>query len=242
MFRYNLPEKYRVINGSTLKIIALITMVIDHFAASVILEGCLMPNAPLTRGTDLWNLYMVYKFLRGVGRIAFPIYVFLLVEGFTHTSNRLKYLARLLIFALISEIPFDLAIHSELWHLAHQNVFFELAACLILLMLWERFEEKPVLRFISFAAIALIAEFAEFDYGWNGVVLVIVLYILKEWRVPQVFFGFLVMSYEFPGVIFGFLPLLFYNEKRGRQLKYFFYASYPVHLFIFYLITEYLRK
>ncbi len=242
MSHYNLPEKYRVLDGSTLKIIALITMLIDHFAASVILRGILAPHAPISRGTSLYTLYLFYKVLRAIGRTAFPIYVFLLVEGFRHTSSRPRYLARLIIFAFVSELPFDLALKMSRWDTSHQNVFFELAMCLILLMLWEYFEGKAVLRLLSFAVIALMAHFMHLDYGAYGIALVVVFYVLREWRIPQAFFGLLVMSFELPGVILGFVPLPFYSGKRGRQIKYFYYAAYPVHLLLYYLLTVYLKS
>lgn len=242
MGHYNLPEKYRVIDGSTLKMLALITMVIDHFAASVIKYGILLPQGPVIRGTSLYTVYLVYKVMRTVGRAAFPIYVFLLVEGFHHTKSRPRYLIRLLIFAFISEVPFDLALKSTFWDVKHQNVFFELSLCLILLMLWERFKEKPFLQFAALGGIALLARYAHFDYGWRGIALAMVFYAVRDWRIPQAFFGLLVMYFQLPGVLLGFAPLPFYSGKRGRQLKYFFYAAYPVHLLLFYLLAFYLRS
>ena len=90
MFRYNLPEKFRVLDGSALKIIACVTMLIDHAAVCLIFNSILMPNAPIIQGTELFNLYIFYKVLRAIGRTAFPIYCFLLIEGFFHTKSRSK--------------------------------------------------------------------------------------------------------------------------------------------------------
>lgn len=240
MGKYNLPEKYRRIDGSTLKILALITMLIDHFAASVVYNVFLLPNAPIERGTSIYTLYIIYRVMRAVGRTAFPIYVFLLVEGFVYTKSRPRYLIRLLAFALISEIPFNLALKLSLRHPDHQNVFFELALCLLLLMLWEYFKDKPILQLASFAACGLLAHYANFDYGWYGIILVMVFYVMRDFRIPQAVFGLLVLSEELPGVLLGFLPLPFYSGKRGRQHKMLFYAAYPVHLLLFYLLAAWL--
>ena len=98
------------ISGYWLKMIAVITMLIDHSAATI-LERILvqMPSwAPVTvDNCEQW--YRLDLLLRGIGRMAFPIYCFLLVEGFHYTHSRRKYAARMFVFALISEVPFDMA-------------------------------------------------------------------------------------------------------------------------------------
>ena len=87
-----------------LKVLALITMIIDHY-------GAIFQNDIIT--------------FRIIGRLAFPIYCFLLVEGYLHTSDVKQYAKRLLLFALISEMPFDLAFYNKLGF-THQNIFFTL--------------------------------------------------------------------------------------------------------------------
>lgn len=94
--------KSQEIAGSALKIIALVTMLIDHIAATLLLEL-------IRDGIGGKALIDVYWVMRSVGRMAFPIYCFLLVEGFKYTSDRTKYALRLVCFAAISEIPFDMA-------------------------------------------------------------------------------------------------------------------------------------
>lgn len=90
-------QKKSGISAAVLKWIAVVTMVIDHFAASVY---WLLPRYD----------FGVYNIMRKIGRIAFPIYCFLLVEGFFHTRSRARYLRNCFLFALVSEIPFDMAI------------------------------------------------------------------------------------------------------------------------------------
>ncbi len=131
------------ITGSTLKIIAIISMFIDHFGAAIVefyqyriltpydAEYCkalICSKAPW-----LWMDWMgdpkkvqsLDMTLRSIGRLAFPIFCFLLVEGFLHTHNMKKYLLRLGLFALFSEVIFDFAFLGQIYF-KHQNVFFTL--------------------------------------------------------------------------------------------------------------------
>ena len=104
-------EKAVGLSGSTLKLIAIVTMFIDHLGV-VAFE------------TQISNYMVPYYIMRLIGRLAFPIFCFLLVEGFFHTRDVKKYALRLLVFAFISEIPFDLAFNRQLFYWRHQNVFF----------------------------------------------------------------------------------------------------------------------
>ena len=112
------------VTGGVLKIIAIITMTIDHIGASV-LEGRLY-NGEGVSEVNYYLLSQVDNVLRIIGRLAFPIFIFLLVEGFRHTHSKGKYALRLGLFCLISEIPFDLAIYHRPWNPYSQNVFFTL--------------------------------------------------------------------------------------------------------------------
>ena len=139
--------KWKGISSSTLKWIAIISMLIDHFAVAVY--------------SQLENYQMgVYTLMRGIGRIAFPIYCFLLVEGFCHTHDIMKYIKRCFIFALISEIPFDLAVHGNVFDLSSQNVFFTMTLGLCTLYAISYFEKKrpsyviPAICVVIGAAIA----------------------------------------------------------------------------------------
>ena len=100
--QFSVSETYRIFNSARLKRIAIVTMAIDHGAACLIFNSLIRPHIPISRTGSLWNLYQFYLFLRAVGRTAFPIFCFLLVEGFVHTHSRLRYIIRLLLFGLIS--------------------------------------------------------------------------------------------------------------------------------------------
>ncbi len=137
------------VNGFTLKMIAVITMFIDHFAASVLERAIVVGNIGFINDRrSMW--VVIYYIMRCIGRMAFPIYIYLLVEGFMHTRSVAKYALRLFVFALISELPFDFALfYNGYWndnydgshfithffgYSAHQNVFFTLL--IGLLMIW----------------------------------------------------------------------------------------------------------
>lgn len=132
------------LTASSIKVIAMICMFLDHFAASVY-QGLILSDR-LSSGICFYDSFFIfnkpmgtpegilYIIMRMIGRISFPIYCFFIVEGFRHTSSKLKYLLRLLIFAAISEVPFDYAIFGTVFYPLYQNVFVTLAIGLA--MLW----------------------------------------------------------------------------------------------------------
>lgn len=241
------------ISGSTLKLIAIVTMVIDHIAAAILgrfllLEGVGGLNMENTAAAAEWFsahalLYGSYTVMRAVGRIAFPIFCFLLVEGFTHTNNIKKYALRLGLFALISEIPFDLAFQGTALEFGYQNVFFTLTVGFVAMMLFRAVELNEELyapvRYLLFLLIAVLcmvwAHVLHTDYAARGVFSIIVLYLFRGKGRLQLLIGALSFCWE-PTALFGFIPLAFYNGKRGLKLKYLFYAVYPAHLFLIYIV------
>ena len=129
-----------------LKWIAVITMVIDHIGA-VLFPGELI--------------------LRIIGRLSFPIFCFLLTEGFCHTHNRRAYMQRLGVFALVSEVPYDLTFHGKLLDLERQNIFFTLLLGVILLNLLEG-GGQWLLQAAKVLFMMWIAEVFKVDYGYEG--------------------------------------------------------------------------
>lgn len=226
------------ISGSTLKIIAIIIMLIDHFGASVLERGVLQTQAVLSNQTLYADIRQLDHVIRLIGRPAFPIFCFLLVEGFLHTRDPRKYALRLLLFALISEIPFDLAIFGKLVTFSHQNVFFTLLIGLLVMIAADHFPKKYWIQLLLFALGLAAGELLHTDYGWKGVFLIEILYLLRYDRKYQCIAGAVAISWEPTGAL-AFLPVLAYNGERGISLKYFFYLFYPVHLLIFGLIARY---
>lgn len=260
--------------GYHLKMIALITMLIDHIAA-VVIWRVYVASFSITDSMQLSNfigdkiivevannqalVYSIYEMMRYIGRMAFPIYCFLLVEGFLHTRSVKKYAVRLFIFALISEIPFDLALTGEWWNLQYSNVFFTLLIGLILIWglsyverFYEFWQEKKWDDFVGklicgvaggFVAIVL-GRFAETilmtDYGMAGVFAIAVLYLVRKMKEIAFVLAVMLLSVMSSSTeilaLLMLVPLMKYNGARGKSTKYVFYAFYPVHLFILALI------
>jgi hypothetical protein len=252
----NTEAGQRGLSGFWLKMIAVITMLIDHSAASI-LERLLAQRpswGPVTADNFLtWQ--HVYIACRIVGRMAFPIYCFLLVEGFHYTRSRGKYALRLFVFALLSELPFDLALQQSFFDMSYNNVFWTLL--IGLLTIWgadtlvqkvqQSVQKESRQRFwIGAARIfalicgALVAQLLATDYGAGGVFAIYIMYLFYEQRMAGfatmvVALGLLSSTIEFAALLM-LVPLHFYNGTRGRQMKYFFYAFYPVHLLLLALL------
>lgn len=209
------------LSAFVLKWIAVITMLIDHTGMM------LFPQ-------ELW--------LRCIGRMAFPIYCFLLVEGFFHTSDLRKYETRLFAFALLSEVPFDLARTGSILEYEHQNVFFTLFLGLILIDCISRIRVEWQ-RMLVAIAIAVIAYMMAVDYGIGGIAIILLFYLFQSRKVlNSIAFGavnILVYGGLQNYAILSLVPINLYNGKKGPSMKYFFYFFYPIHLLILYWIKKY---
>ncbi|NBJ93169.1 TraX family protein [Parablautia muri] len=252
-------QKMKGISGSTLKMIAVLSMLIDHTAA-VVLRQLLVDNpegldyrvdfsftyiSQMLQSGFTGKVYVLYLLMRNViGRLAFPIYCFLLVEGFEKTHNRIKYAGRLFLFALISEIPFDLAFYGKIGDYTGQNVFFTLF--LGFLMMWgmKKMEELPDSLWMKwvgmgacFLAGAYVAEKICCDYGANGIVAIALLFLLRRNKTGQILAGCAAFLYEVTAPA-AFIFVALYNGQRGVKLKFIFYVFYPVHLMLLYILME----
>lgn len=249
-------EKYRCINGSVLKWIGIFTMFIDHVGLVLVWKIFLLTLDPTW--SDLYHIF------RDIGRIAFPIFCFLLVEGFEHTRDRKKYLGRMCLFALISEIPFDLAIRGKWFTFEKSSVMltFVLGLLLLSILHWllEPIKGKGVnpiafLRaLLALAAIGITMKLAgllHVDYGAVGILSILLFYLYRNNRFWAALLGCgaLLLSFsstkelqikyvELPALL-AILPIMFYDGTRGRQNKYFFYVFYPVHLLLLGLLAVY---
>lgn len=225
-------KKFRL-SAAALKWIAVVTMVIDHFGLAVYRQ---LP------GYD----HDVYFILRKIGRIAFPIYCFLLVEGFFHTKDVRKYLGRCFLFAVISEIPFDMAVFGRIIYLQGQNVFFTLCIGLCALSIIDKFKYRHEMRYILLKASVIVlaacaGEVFDVDYHWKGVMFIIMFYCVRDMREwIRNLAGICAFAYELTAPL-AFIPIHFYNGERGRQAKYLFYAIYPAHLLMLGVIRLWLN-
>lgn len=196
--------------GFQLKLLAMLAMTADHIGA------VFFPEIPL---------------LRWIGRLAMPVLCFFIGEGLRHTRSPRRYLLRLTGFALLSELPFDLAFYGGIeW--GHQNVYFTLA--LGLLALWA-IQSRGMEGWLLALTAALAAELLGCDYGMYGVLLILLLDRFHRARSEQLagaallnlaFFGLQTQTLSLIA-----LPLLWlYNSKRGRDDRRLFYLYYPAHL------------
>ena len=229
----------------TLKIIALVSMFLDHIS---------------------YPIFGGYSFLNLLGRIAFPIFAFQISEGFIHTKSVKKYMLRLGLFALISQIPYQL-FHYKYIDSSNisLNVFFTLLLGLVAIWIYDwlkkRFENsfkskyhlEVILGIIIACFIGYIAKLIHTDYDFWGVIIVFMFYFFKENKLATIisFITLCIMKYGYRLIIYGFntptfllgiftiLPIIFislYKGKQGKKIKYFLYFFYPVHLLLLYLL------
>lgn len=241
------------VKGSTLKIIAVVTMIIDHVGACVlqpmlnnkgVLATAVLGIEPILslEGNNkiLAILWWIMRMI--IGRIAFPIYCFLLVEGFIHTRNVAKYVIRLFVFAIISEIPFDLAFYQQTINSMHQNVFFTLLIGLLTMWgmsyVYSKFNHGIIVQII----VALIgmssAEILKTDYGASGVALILLLYLYRYKRNIQMIIGCVAgaLILNELAASLSFIFISGYKGEKGLKLKYLFYIIYPLHLVLLHVV------
>ena len=214
----SLRSRFVFLNSFQLKCIAMLTMLIDHIGAIC------FPQI-------IW--------LRSIGRLSFPIFCFLIVEGFFYTRDIRCYMARLGLFALLSEIPYDLAFYHTIWNPQKQNVFFSLFIGICILWVIGRKDEWGY-RIIEVLLAMWFAEIMHVDYGFRGILLIVWFYIMREKRWLK-YAGAAAWNFIRGQTIQGYgalsvFPIALYNGKRGPNIKYFFYMFYPVHLLVLYLI------
>ncbi len=244
----NSPLNKKPFGGLTsdiLKILAVIFMVLDHLWATIV------------SGND-WMTYL--------GRLTFPIFAFQIAEGYIHTSNVKKYILRLLIFAAVSEIPFNLFYGGSWFYPYHQNVIFTLLLGLLAIVLIDKARKDKTAKTITKSVLLLIpvslGAFIGFpDYGFWGYLTVIMFYLFRDfpfaWVLQlismillhlvlpegqQIIVELFGKTYEIAlqgFAVFSLIPIWLYGGKKGKGgkvLQYGFYAFYPVHMIILYLI------
>ena len=220
-------KMFPLLSGSALKIIAVLSMVTDHCAYYLLEESS-----------------VTYEVMRCFGRIAFPVFAFLVAEGFAHTRNRIRYFLSLLLFAAISEVPWYQLNGADGTH----NVMFTLALGVAALAVFERLREHRVLCCCSLLLTAWLAAWSGTDYEWRGVLMIVAFYLLGmvkntpiiQRRMLQLLFVFpLMMHYGITGALLACAVIFLYDGTRGfihgNVAKYGFYAFYPAHLILIYL-------
>lgn len=227
-----------------IKIIAIISMLLDHSSDALI--GYATP-------------------LNFIGRIAFPLFCFQLVIGYAHTHDVKKYCFRLGLFALISQIPFGIMIYNYSGTILALNVFFTLLLGLLIMIVYDSKQLHNIYKCLIIALILILAHYVNVDYQALGILLILVIHVFYKKGLFQsnndlsthsnvalkllfifamlIFsvlrylslIGYFSFNYIFCFMLFTFIPtfiMLMYNGKKGPSLKYFFYIFYPAHLIV----------
>ena len=215
-----------------IKIIAFVAMLLDHIKYS---------------DSVFENFATLY-----LGRLSYPLFAFLLVEGYVHTSNLKKYFERLVVFGIISQIPFML-FRTLVGEWVMLNIMFTLLLGLLCITAYDKIKNKYISISLVITLIT-IGEILRVDYGWFGVTTIFIMYLLREKKMfLPLAYGIIVLVfyYSLVGLSDMFskeymLQMLFmwlstfiinaYNGEKGKSLKYFFYSFYPIHMMIVYLL------
>ena len=229
-------NRRKILSGAQLKYIAFASMLIDHVNKALIYPN--LNGGILLAISDIFDV---------LGRIAFPIFMFLLIEGYFRTTNRWKYLGMLLLFGLISEIPYDMFASASYFEPHWNNIMFTLALVLAIVWSIDTLKEKMGIRwrrlwyFISVVIVGagcLVSMILGLDYEYHAVLIGYFLYIFHEkpvWAIPFCYLSI----YKESWALLGFGLSLTYNGERGRQNKIVNYLFYPVHLFVLGMIRIY---
>lgn len=224
-------QKFQVLDGSMLKLIAVISMAIDHTAFVLGSKMALM-EIPLlvVFGKEL----TLYYIMRKIGRLAFPIFCFLITEGYLHTRSKKRYALRLLLFAVISEIPFNLMVSGNIFYLGKQSVYVTLLLGMLLIHLFETCSSE-VIKFAGMLLIVVSAVILRADFGVTGVCLILLMHLLRNQPAAQAILSYPLLSGGIAAFA-AFLPIRMYNGQRGfiksSLLAYGFYLFYPVHMLL----------
>ena len=240
MWKY---DRIRGLSSYQLKWIAVVSMMTDHIGMI---------------------FYPEMTLFRYIGRIAFPVFAFLLVEGFFYTRDVVRYLVRLGMFAVLSEIPYDLVFQGSVLEFSHQNIFFTLFLS-VFMMYHLSMPGNWKVRCVKLFMAMWVASILHVDYSYMGIFLVFIYYEMhrcgmtvakdneERFRADDSVndmidnrrkFWFLlsgIWNFLWPGKLqrYGTLAMpviLLYNGEHGRKSKYFFYVLYPGHLILIYLI------
>ncbi len=259
-----MENKRLEVTGTGLKVIAVVTMLIDHIAFAAQVNGIFDYYYPVLMAKGI-NPQLLYWIMRGIGRLAFPIYCYLLVEGFFYSRNLLKYGLRLFATAIFAEIPFDLVLKRQIFDFTSNNVLWELLLGLIVLYVIKSIQNwkepfaksnrstqvaKVVAVVTAIALGMILAQVLGLDYGYTGIACIVTMYLMhsatdKARSIKGFIYGVIWLTalssvLEIVALI-DVVPLFNYQGRRGRDskaLRWFFYLFYPVHLCVLYIVVQ----
>ena len=232
-------KNFQFLSGAELKLIAIISMLADHVNKALIYPYLESNHGFLAFISDVFDI---------IGRIAFPLFCFMLVEGYFKTRNRKKYLLNLLLFGVISEVPFDMFTTASFFNMNWNNVMFTLA--LVLVTVWiidtlkEKMQKRPkalwyLVSILIVLVMCCVSMSLSLDYEHHAILIGYFFYLFHDMPVFAIPFGYASMFKE-PWALLGFGLTLTYNGERGKQHKMLYYWFYPVHLLILGLLRLYL--
>lgn len=205
----------QIFNAFSLKVIMVILMVVDHI-------GQYIPGAP--------------PWFRWIGRIVAPIFFFLLTEGYDHTKNRLAYIKRLFIGAIImfaGNIILSLIFNTQPF--ITNNIFLTLAVNLSILIVLNQKENRNTFLLLILIVFAVFAE-----GSLMSTAIIMIFHYLKQDKVKMSVVYIIISLVLIPQIqwmqVFALPFILMYNGKRGKNIKYFFYVFYPLHVWILFII------
>ena len=232
-------KNFQFLSGAELKLIAIISMLADHVNKALIYPYLESNHGFLAFISDVFDI---------IGRIAFPLFCFMLVEGYFKTRNRKKYLLNLLLFGVISEVPFDMFTTASFFNMNWNNVMFTLA--LVLVTVWiidtlkEKMQKRPkalwyLVSILIVLGMCIVSMSLSLDYEHHAILIGYFFYLFHDMPVFAIPFGYASMFKE-PWALLGFGLTLAYNGERGKQNKWVNYWFYPAHLLILGILRLYL--
>ena len=211
------------INRRYIRLIAIITMIIDHI-------GIMLKNS----------------YFRIIGRLSFPIFLFLLVEGYTKTKSYFKYLLRLILLALITEIPYDLFINNSLISFNKQNVIWSFILVLIMLKILDiikKIDEKIIIKLFYYIFIitlfCMLSIIAKVDYNVSCILLGAALYLFKDYKIKYLLFILIEVLVKNPWGCLAIIFMILYNDKKvdtSKIERVIYYLTYPIQFLLLYFI------
>ncbi len=248
------PRPHLELTGSVMKIYGFVTMLCYTVGRAVVQNGLIGVaqygpgelSAAMEADPHLMYLSGWASVLQLIGGLAIPVFAFLLVEGFLHTASYKKYLLTVLVFAFVSEVPYDLAASGSWWDMTGQNGLFSCALSLVMLYglrLLEGGLEKPGFgrrlgQAVLVAATVLWSMLLQSAFGLATVLLAAIYYLWREQKGVRVLLGCAVSILYVTAPLSGY-AIYNYSGQRGRvaeKYKYVFYALYPAHLLLLGLI------
>ena len=222
------PQK---LSGSELKVLAILSMMADHSACFFLEENT-----------------VAYGVMRCFGRIAFPVFALLVAEGYAHTRNRMRYVLSLLALAAVSEVPWCLLNCTDGTH----NVMFTLALGVAAMATFDRLKGHKNVSLILVLFTAFFAGLSGMDYEWRGILMIFLFHLFgnlhcnqriarQSRRLLQLAFTFPFMAhYGITGALLACSVIFLYDGTRGfikgNLPKYGFYAFYPLHLMVIWML------